>query len=181
MKTQFLKQSALRFAIASAFAVGSLAGVNAVAATASSTATSTVIAPIAVTAGAVLSFGRFSVLAVGGTVDVDTDNTLSKTGGVTLGTGATGTAAQFDVTGDANNTYSITHGGAAVLTSGANTMALTKVSALTAASGTSGNVATGTLSGAGAQTVFVGGSLAVAASQPAGTYTGSVSVTVEYN
>jgi len=41
-------------------------------------------------------------------------------------------------------------------------------------------VTTGTLT-AGAQTIYVGGVLTVAANQPAGTYTGTVSATVEYN
>lgn len=182
MKTQFtFKQTAIRLALASTFALASLTGGNVFAASASSTATTTIIAPIAVTAGAVLSFGKFSSLAAG-TIKVEPDGTAAVTGGVTRGTGATSTAAQFAVTGDASNTYSITHTGDATLVHGSDgtkTMALAKVSALTAATSTT-NVSSGTLS-AGAQTIFVGGTLTVGVSQLAGTYTGAVGVTVEYN
>lgn len=153
---------------------------NAYAAEATSTATSTVITPIAITAPVVLSFGKFSS-RLAGTIKVDPNNVITVTGGVLSGTGATATAARFDVTGDTVNTYSITHGGDTVLTSGIviNDMALSKVSALTAIASTT-NVTSGTLT-AGAQSIFVGGTLTVAAAQVAGTYTGAVTVTVEYN
>ena len=162
-------------ALASAGVVG-----NAYAAAASSTATSTVITPIAIAAPVPLSFGKFSS-RLAGTIKVDPNNAITVTGGVLSGTGATVTAARFDVTGDTVNTYSITHSGATVLTSGTviNDMALSKVSALTAIASTT-NVTSGTLT-AGAQSIFVGGTLTVAANQVAGTYTGAVTVTVEYN
>lgn len=182
MNTQStIKHSAIRLAVASAFALASVTGGNAFAATASSTATTTIIAPIAVSAGAVLSFGKFSSLAAG-TIKVEPDGTAAVTGGVTRGTGATSTAAQFAVTGDASNTYSITHTGDTTLVHGTDaskTMALAKVSALTATT-TTDNVSSGTLS-AGAQTIFVGGTLTVGEAQLAGVYTGAVGVTVEYN
>jgi len=59
-------------------------------------------------------------------------------------------------------------------------MAFTPVSDLTASAITSGTVSTGTLTG-GAQSIFVGGVLTVAANQPAGTYGGTVVATVNYN
>lgn len=181
MKNNF-KQRVLTLALAAVFVFGSVAiGVNAYAAAATSTATSTVIAPIAITAPVVLSFGKFSS-RLAGTIKVDPNNTITVTGGVLSGTGATATAARFDVTGDDSNTYSITHSGATNLTDGATTatlMALTKVSALTAIASTT-NVDSGTLT-AGAQSIFVGGTLTVAANQKAGIYTGDVTVTVEYN
>lgn len=178
------KRSALKAALASAVVLGSTGLVgNAYAASATSTATGTVITPIAITAPVVLSFGKFSSRA-SGTIKVDTNNAITVTGGVLSGTGATATAAKFDVTGDGSNTYSITHSGAAALMkdglTSVNDMALAKVSALTAASGTTGNVTSGTLT-SGAQSIYVGGTLTVAASQLAGTYTGAVTVAVEYN
>jgi len=175
-----VKQGALKLALASAVALGGLGlGIHAYAATASSTATSIVMVPIAVTAGTVLDFGKFSAGASGGTIKVEPDSSVAVTGTVLRGTGAVSTAAQFAVTGDASNTYSIAHTGDATLTDGTNTMALTKVSALTATTSTA-QVTSGTLSG-GAQTIFVGGTLTVGASQVAGTYTGAVGVTVLYN
>jgi spore coat protein U-like protein len=140
-----------------------------------------VIVPIAISKVSNLTFGKFSALT-GGTIKVDTDGAISVTGAVKNGTGSTGTAARFDVTGDGSNTYSISHSGSTALTNGtpAEDMALTKVSALTAASGTTTQVTSGTLS-SGAQSIYVGGTLAVASGQPAGAYTGNVIVTVEYN
>mgnify|MGYP000017531333 CR=1 FL=1 len=175
-----LKQGAVKLALGSAFALGGF-GVclHAYAATASSTATSIVMVPIAVTAGTVLDFGKFSAGASGGTIKVEPDSTVAVTSTVLRGTGATSTAAQFTVTGDASNTYSIAYTGDATLANGINTMALTKVSALTAPTSTA-LVATGTLT-LGTQTIFVGGTLTVGASQVAGTYTGAVGVTVLYN
>jgi hypothetical protein len=41
--------------------------------------------------------------------------------------------------------------------------------------------ATGTLSGGGAQTINVGGTLTVGSAQVVGSYTGTFSVSVEYN
>jgi hypothetical protein len=63
----------------------------------------------------------------------------------------------------------------------AHSMALVTCSDLTMANTTSGNVASGTLSAAGTQSLFVGGTLRVVATQLAGRYSGNIAVTVEYN
>lgn len=181
-KFSTFNRRALNAALASALVLGgSGLAVNAYAAAATSTATSTVIAPIAISKITDLAFGKFSALT-GGSIKVDTDNVISVTGAVVKGTNSTGTAAKFDVTGDASNTYSIAHSGTAVLThtDTTTTMALAKVSALTAASGTTTEVTSGTLN-VGAQSIYVGGTLTVASGQLAGVYSGTVTVTVEYN
>lgn len=181
-KVSIIGRRALNAALALAFVLGGVGfGVNAYAAGATSTATSTVIVPIAITKVTDLAFGKFSALT-GGTIKVDTDNAISVSGAVLKGTGSTGTAAKFDVTGDVSNAYSIAHSGTAVLThtDTTTTMALAKVSALTAASGTTTEVTAGTLT-AGAQSIYVGGTLTVASGQLAGVYSGNVIVTVEYN
>ena len=159
---------------------------QAMAANATSTAEGEVIAPIAIASTANLAFGKFAAGTAGGTIKVDTDGAITVTGGPTgviKATGSTGTAAQFNVTGQALNTYSIAHTGTAVLTNttGNETMALAKVSALTAATGTTTEVSSGTLSAGGAETIFVGGTLTVGAAQVPGAYAGTVIVTVEYN
>lgn len=183
------KRNALHVALVSTFAMGSMAVVsNAYAAAASSTATSTVVAPIAITTSglAVLSFGKFGPTGASSTVIISNSGVRSGTA-VLVGVGTT-TAARFNVTGDANSTYAITHTALTVLTgisgaasTGPQTMALAKTSDLTGANVTTGNVASGTLSGAGAERIYVGGTLTVGASQATGTYTGTVEVTVEYN
>jgi hypothetical protein len=96
------------------------------------------------------------------------------TGGVTL-PAVTGTvsAAEFTVTGANATTYAITLPSSTTITSSSNTMTLDTY--LT-------NIGTtGTLSGSGTQSFYVGSTLHVAAAQPAGSYTGSFSVTVNYN
>ena len=60
-------------------------------------------------------------------------------------------------------------------------MGLVTTSDLTGGNVTTGNVATGTLTAGGTQSIFVGGTLTVSATQVAGTYTGAVTLTVEYN
>jgi spore coat protein U-like protein len=152
---------------------------SAIAATATATSTSTVVAPIAIAKTADLAFGKFAAAATPGTVTVSPNGARSVTGGVALA-GGTPTAAQFNVTGEPGLTYSIVLGGSTQLTSGANNLPFTSISDVTASAITSGNVASGTLTG-GAQTIFVGGVLTVAASQAPGTYSGTVTATVDYN
>ncbi len=162
-----------------ALAMTAAAG-SAVAAQATATSTSTVVTPISITAPVNLSFGRFAAGATGGTVTLTPGGARTAGGGVTLAGGTAG-AARFDVSGSASLTYSIVFSGAATLSDGSNTMAFTRISDTSASAITSGDVATGTLSSGGAQSIFVGGVLTVSANQPAGTYAGSVTATVEYN
>jgi spore coat protein U-like protein len=59
-------------------------------------------------------------------------------------------------------------------------MSMTKFSDFTGANATAGIATSGTLNG-GTQSIYVGGTLNVSASQAAGEYTGQITVTVEYN
>lgn len=180
--TKHTRQFVQRALLASLAVAGLVTGSASHAAVANGTATGTVIQPIAITSFANLNFGTFASGA-GGTITVSTSGARTATGVVPIGT--TSAAGRFDITGTPASTYSITHGGTAVLTNttggGNETMTLTKFSDLTGANATSGNVANGTLDGAGAQSLFIGGSLTVAANQVAGVYTGTVIATVEYN
>lgn len=158
---------------------GLLASAPAHAATANANASATVIAPLAIAAASDLAFGSFAPGA-GGSVTISTSGARSASGVLLLTSSAS--AARFNITGQPNATYTITHGGTPVLTNAASdTMALAKFSDLTAGNATSGNVAAGTLGAAGTQSLYVGGTLTVAAAQPAGVYTGDVIATVEYN
>ena len=174
----------IKLALLAALAVAGGAVSNAShAAQASATASGTVVAPIAIAAVANLAFGSFAPGA-GGNVTVSTSGVRTTTGPVLL-TATSSSAARLNITGQAGATYSIAHSGTVVLTNtigaGAETMALTKFSDLTGANGTSGTVTSGTLDVGGAQSLYVGGTLAVAAGQVAGLYTGTVIATVEYN
>ena len=149
---------------------------------ASSNSSATVIVPIEITKSADLIFGKFAP-GDGGEVTVDTDSARTTTGTIPSVSGASPTAAKFDVTGDGNSTYAITWSGATELTdSGSSeTMALSNISDLTGAGATSGEVVEGMLNGSGAQSIYLGGELTVGASQADGNYIGDVAATVEHN
>ena len=176
--------STLKLALMAAMAVAS-AGLasSSQAASATATASGTVVAPIAIAATGNLAFGSFAA-GVGGTVTVSTSGVRATTGPVLMGS-APGSAARLHITGLAASTYSISHSGSTVLTNttgtGNETMALAKFSDLTAGNATSGNATSGTLDASGAQSLYVGGALTVAASQVPGLYVGTVIATVEYN
>ena len=143
----------------------------------------TVLAPaVVLTKTADLSFGRFATGAAG-SITISTSGVRTVSGGVLPAAGAAAmTAASFAVSGASGATYSITHGGVSALarSAGPETMPMTRFSDVTGANATAGNVAGGTLN-AGAQSIYVGATLAVGANQAAGAYTGTISVTVEYN
>jgi spore coat protein U-like protein len=166
----------LTVALACVFAAGGAGvGVEAYAASSTSTATATVVAPIAISQTAALNFGRFSTPAGGsaGTVTIQASaaGTRSSTGGTVLVTSVAGNSGVYAVTGEGALTYAITNPTATTLTGDGAAMAVTFT---TSPSGT------GALT-AGAQTLYVGGTLTVGAVQTAGAYTGSYTVTVEYN
>jgi len=148
-----------------------------IAAEVTATSTGTVVAPIAITVGRNLSFGQFAP-GSGGTVTLTMAGVRDVTGGV-VALGGTSSAARFDVAGTGNASYSISIG-ASELTSNGNTMPFTYASALTESSATSGTVSEGQLTD-GAQSIYVGGVLAVAANQAVGVYSGEITATVEYN
>ncbi len=181
------KRTSQYLAIASAAAlIAVLASGPALAANnATASATAVVLVPISVAKTTDLSFGR--LVAGNGTVTLDTSGARTKTGTAALPTGASSTAALFTVTGDTTNTFSISYtGSSTVLTNGtpADDMAVSFVSEAVGTAAptgvTSGQASTGTLVSGNAY-IYVGATLVVGASQNAGTYTGSVAVTVDYN
>jgi len=185
MNTSIFFNRTFRFAaLASVVALGTFGASNSFAAkAASSNSSATVIVPIAITKSADLIFGKFAPNA-GGEVTVATDGARTTTGPILSNSGAGAAAAQFDVTGDDNSTYGITWSGVSQLTgddTGTSTMALSNISDLTGDGATSGEVGSGTLSGSGAQSIYLGGELTVTAEQADANYTGSVTATVEYN
>lgn len=152
-------------------------------ATATATATATIVEPITISKQVDMNFGILAKGA-GGTL------VLSPAGGrvasgVVLQTGGTVTAASFTVGGQGTYTYGVTLPSSDYTItnttgSGAETMI---VNAFTSnPSGTAG-VLSGVISGTGTQTLLVGATLNVGASQVSGVYTNSspFSVTVNYN
>ena len=145
-------------------------------ATTSANANAAIIADITLTKTADMNFGDVIAGSALGTVVLTAAASPSRstTGGTELGNSGSVSSATFTVGGEGSSTYSITLPSSDVtITSGANTMTVNTF--------TSSPSGTGTLSG-GSETLYVGATLNVAASQASGNdYTGSFNVTVAYN
>ena len=143
--------------------------------TGTATGSATIITPIAIANAGNMNFGNIAVSASAGTVVLSPASVRSITGGVTLpAVTGTVTAAAFTVTGLGSSTYSIQLPASYTITSGGNSMTVNAF--------TSTPSGIGTLSG-GTQTIQVGATLNVAASQAAGSYTNATGfpVIVNYN
>ena len=143
--------------------------------TGTATGSATVITPISITKTADMNFGNIAVGSTLGNVVLAPDGTRSKLGGVTLpAVTGTVTAAQFTVNGLGTSTFSITLPSTYTITSGSNTM---NIDTFTSTPSGSGALVGGT------QTIKVGATLDIAASQAAGTYTNATGfpVIVNYN
>ena len=141
----------------------------------SANATATIITPISITNSTDLRFGNVAANpTLTGTVVITPAGLRSAGGGATLPviTGTFGVAT-FTVTGEGTSTYAITLPGTVTLTG-------TPGGTMTVDNFASTPSGTGTLA-AGTQNVTVGGTLNVGAAQAAGSYTGTFSVTVNYN
>lgn len=131
----------------------------------------TIVSAISITKTVDMSFG--DVVQGAGTVVLATNNGRTATGNTKLGNAAGAAAASFSVTGDSGATYAITLPSSAVTLTGPGTD-MTVTAFQSSPSGTS------TLVG-GTDTILVGATLNVGATQTNGAYTGSFDVTVAYN
>jgi hypothetical protein len=126
-----------------------------------------------VTATRDLALGRFAASG-GGTVVVSPAGVRSTPGGVVLLSGGTVSSAAFSLTESGSGTAltwtSISLPASATLTSGAASMTLTNFT----------SNPTGTFDGSALRELTVGATLNVSPNQPAGNYTGTFSVTVDY-
>ena len=119
-------------------------------------------------------FGDISASSIPGTVTIGTDSSRVTTGGVTVNSNTSGTPALYEVSGDANATYSVTLPESVVLTSAAgDSMVVNKFTSIP------GN--DGQLDSSGRQNVNVGATLNVDSFQPFGAYRGVMSTTVDYD
>jgi hypothetical protein len=138
--------------------------------------TAVYVVPITIAKAFDLNFGTVQIGSTAGTVILTPDGVRSKTGGVSL-LSPTGTVqvGSFTVSGTPSSTYTISLPSSYTISSGANNMTVNAFS-----SSPSG---AGILSSSGSQTINVGATLNVGASQTPGTYTNAsgFSVTVNYN
>ncbi len=137
-------------------------------------ATANIVSAISISKVDNLRFGNVAAGSSVGTVVLTATGTRSKTGGVTLSNVNTGGPASFTVSGDGTATYAIT------LPSTPTTLTDGGTNNMTVDTFTSQPAGTGALTG-GTQTLTVGATLHVGANQPAGNYTGTFSVSVDYN
>lgn len=164
------KQMTIGLAVA-AIAVALSAGSKAMAADASGTANATMVAPISMAATSAMEFASLAATTTAGTVVLSTAGARSGTD-VDVLSGGSPAAAVFTVSGANNATYSLTLPSTPqTLTSGGDTMTLTAFT----------EDSTETLNGSGSEAFNVGATLNVGISQPAGSYTGTYTVTVAYN
>ena len=145
--------------------------------TATASASATIITPIAISKSVDMDFGNIAAGSSAGSVQLTPAGSRSLTGGITLpGIQGTVTPASFLISGAPNVAYSITLPvNALIITSGSNNMEVNVFE--------SDPAATGTLGTNGLQTLNVGATLIVGASQPAGSYSSNspFAVTVNYN
>ena len=119
-------------------------------------------------------FGDISASSIPGTVTIGTDSSRVATGGVTINTNTSGTPASYEVSGDANATYSVTLPSSVVLTSAAgDSMIVDKFTSIPSESGQ--------LDSGGRQIMNIGATLNVGSFQPFGAYKGVMSATVDYD
>ena len=146
---------------------------------ATATASATIVTPISIANNGDLNFGNVVASLAGGTVTITPAGVRSAVGVTLPATAGTVTPAHFNVTGTANFSYSIAITGTPVtVSSGANNMTVNAFTSTPVA-----GAGTGLLDGAGAQTIDVGATLVVGASQAPGFYTSAIpfTVTVNYN
>ncbi len=131
-------------------------------------------AEIAIANNSPLAFGTFSS-GTGGTVSVDTNGSCSAGGDVVIFE-ANCSPATFTVTGDPNLTYLIElpSDNSMTLSGPGGDMTITGLFS-------EPDGAAGLLGAGGSQDLSVGGTLIVGSGQPAGSYSGSFSVIVNYN
>ncbi len=132
-----------------------------------------------------LDYGSFSVRGgVAGTILITTGGAVTPSSSINLSTYAgTRSPASFLVTGEPLYTYSITVPATIALSeTGGGAMTVNNVKVKSDSGVEGGPAALGKLIAlAGTETFTVGGTLAVGATQASGAYTGTFSVTVQYN
>jgi len=149
--------------------------------TATATVTANIIQPITITNNSALGFGNIAT-GVAGTVLLNPANaSRTASSGVVLPPTQTGsvTAADFTVSGEGGTAYTLTLPAQTNITQGGNNISINAfTSTLTSLSG---GILGGTGGTIGTQDVKVGATLNILSTQVPGSYTGTFSVTVNYN
>ena len=142
-------------------------------ATATATARAEVLQQISAVNTAELDFGTISRGSIAGQVTIAADGSGRSVSGGVSGAGGDPHPAQFLASGSPNRTYTITHDSGATLTNGSgDTLSITTLLI--------DGPTTRQFGSNGESTIGVGGILSVAGNQAEGSYSGSFSLTVDY-
>jgi hypothetical protein len=141
------------------------------AATVTANAAANVITPLAISETNGINFGDVSVGTTGGTVVLDTAGNRTVTGDAEAVAGGTVLSGTYSVTGEGTKAYSIAFPLTATISSGGNNMTV---------NGFNHDAGANPALTGGSDTFNVGATLNIGASQPAGTYTGTYTLTVDY-
>lgn len=182
-------KKSFKVVVAAAAVAAAFVSVEAAAASANVTTNATVVAPLATGATTALDFGALITDATGYTVQVTNDGmgAYMRGSSATLPTYNEGAVGTIALSGGAGAAYEVTAPATVTLTrvSGTETMDVSAIefmvgyTSLGTDSDIDGNME-GTLDGTGNLTLQVGGTLTVGANQVAGSYTGTMAVTVNY-
>lgn len=144
------------------------------AATGSAAVGANILGSLVATGSLDLVFGDLSAGPIPGSVIIATDGSRSGTGGVQLSSASPSSPATFSLVGIPNRTFAVTLPASILISdSGGNSMVVDGLN-----SSPSG---VGQLNALGEETLVVGGTLNVTANQNMGSYSGVMTVTVDYN
>ncbi len=160
----------MKIALAGSIAAAAMISSGAQAATETVGADAEIIPAVTLGTPADIDFGTIAADATGGTAVVAASSGAT-TSCATLTCVGTSSPGSIVVTSESGQTVDVSFAtaGAVTLTSGTDTMSMTP------------SLSTTSFTSTGSDTVYVGGTLTVGASQAAGTYSGTFDVNVDYN
>ena len=171
----------MKFAVAGAVIAAAMASTGAQAATATATAKVEILTPVTIAKTSDLDFGLIATSGAGSVVVNESSAAKSCTGSV-ICVGTTGVLAAFDVTAAAAQAITVSVGNASLVgpTGSVAMPAALRISG-TGVTVTGAGLNTGTFTSAVlAKSIKVGGTVTVGATQLAGVYTGSFTLTADY-
>lgn len=136
-----------------------------------------IVTALQLTESSAMHFGTMTVPTTLATVILDVNGDRTNTGTVgLLSAPIAASAAAYDVTGDASETYFITHDASTTITNGTALYDMTVDEFVC-------SYATweGTLDGSGDSSFSIGATLNLADDQPVGTYSGTFDISIAYN
>ena len=138
------------------------------------TVTATIIITMSLTTQNNMSFGDVSPGSTSGSVILSTQGERISTGGTTINSGETGNQAEFSAAGEPGAVFSVSTPASIQLTDASNNVMIVD-------SFTSDPTSNGQLDTSGNKTVLVGATLHVGSQQAFGSYTGLMTLNVDYN